>query len=244
VAESDPSKPEEVAALSDGGSDVYRDRLRAEKIAIISYLVVVNSGVGLTTLSVEDLRKIYKGTWTDWNQVPGAAGTSVPISIVGRGQDSGTREVFEKQVLQAGEPSLTSDDCRTKNRAPDARVVRCERNDNAEVIQEISTTAGAIGYADVASIRKAREDGTVDRTITALTLDGKAFDASTAVESGYPFWTVEYLYTKGRPDPDSLTANFFAFVRGDPIAGVRLTEAGFTPCKTPERRFQELCDLR
>jgi phosphate transport system substrate-binding protein len=58
---------------------------------------------GLTTAQ---LQGIYNGTYRDWNQLRG--GASLPIRIVGRGQESGTREPFEQRVLHAAEPALTS----------------------------------------------------------------------------------------------------------------------------------------
>ncbi|MEV4177364.1 substrate-binding domain-containing protein [Nonomuraea sp. NPDC049709] len=224
-------------ALSDGKSR-YHDRLYGERLAIVVYFVVVNSEVGLTTLGVEDLQKINSGAWTDWRQVRGE-GPSLPIRIVGRGQDSGTRQLFEERVLGTGENVLSSEECLEKDRNPDAPVIRCERDDNAEVLEKISTIPGAIGYADAASVAEARRAG----SITALTLDGKAFDAATAVESGYPFWTVEYLYLRARPRPGSAAANFLEFVRGHSLARVRLTESGFRPCTGAEGPV-ELCHLR
>ncbi|MEV8634917.1 substrate-binding domain-containing protein [Streptosporangium sp. NPDC051023] len=238
VVESDPANADGVIALSDTRSHQH-DQLYAQKLAIVVYYVVVNSGVELTTLSVEDLRKISDGTWKTWDQVPGAGERSLPIRIVGRGQNSGTRQIFEQRVLGGGESSLSSDECLVKDRNPKAPVIRCERDDNAQVIQMISTIPGAIGYADALSTTEARRAN----RITALTLDGKPFDVSTAIESGYPFWTVEYIYIKSKPAPDSLTAHFLDFVLKHERARIRLTESGFRPCMRPQGPL-ELCNLR
>ncbi|MBF8187898.1 substrate-binding domain-containing protein [Nonomuraea sp. K274] len=227
----------DVVAVSDGRS-AYHDRLHGEKLAIVVYHVVVNSGVGLTTLSLDDLRKINDGTWTDWNQLREDK-TSLPIRIIGRGQSSGTRQLFEHEVLGTGENVLSSDECVERDRNPAAPVIRCERDDNPEIIRKISTIPGAIGYADALSIDAERRAG----GITALTLDGKAFDLATAGESGYPFWTVEYVYTKDRPRPGSPAAGFLRFLRSHELAQVRLTGAGLTPCLTKEG-VEEVCDLR
>ncbi|MET8867219.1 substrate-binding domain-containing protein [Nonomuraea sp. NPDC004580] len=230
------SGSDELIALSDGKSN-FHDRLHGERLAIVVYFVVVNSDVGLTTLGVDDLRKINEGVWTDWKQIRGK--DSLPIRIISRNQNSGTRQLFEHQVLGTGENMLSSNECREKDRNPSAPVIRCERDDNAEIIRQIATVPGAIGYADAPSIRDARRAGSV----TALTLDGKAFDASTAVESGYPFWTVEYLYTRTPPKAGSLTANFLQFARTHERAQLRLSEAGFRPCTT-EEGLLEPCVLR
>ncbi|MGV9374433.1 substrate-binding domain-containing protein [Nonomuraea sp. NPDC003707] len=226
----------DVIALSDGKSN-YHDQLYGEKLAIVVYFVVVNKEVGLSTIGIDDLRKINDGTWVDWKQVRG--GASLPIRIISRNQNSGTRQLFEHQVLGTGENMLSSDECREKDRNPAAPVIRCERDDNAEVIGQVAAVPGAIGYADALSIVEERKSG----GIVALTLDGKAFDVSTAATSGYPFWTVEYLYTKTRPKPGSLAADFLQFARTHERAQLRLTESGFRPCATKQGML-EPCVLR
>ncbi|MET8155159.1 substrate-binding domain-containing protein [Sphaerisporangium sp. NPDC005289] len=243
VIEADPAPSRGLVALSDGRSDETGGGLRSYKIAIVVYHVVVNSGVGLSAVRAADLRKIYDGTWTDWKQVPGTGGRSLPIRIVGRGQNSGTRQLFERQVLGpgTGEGLLSSNSCLEKDRNPAAPVIRCERDDNAEIIQKISTIPGAIGYADEVSIAEARGAGSV----TALTLDGRAFASATAARpgEGYPFWTTEYLYFRGPLEPGSLKASFVEFVRSHVRAQARLSATGFQPC-TASPATRELCDLR
>lgn len=223
-------------ALSDGKQDV--PDVVAQQAAIVVYHVVVHSSVGLDTLRLDQLKGIYAGTYTDWSQLRG--GDPLPIRIIGRGGESGTRELFEQRVLGTGEGALTSDDCRTKDRAPQAPVVRCERDKNADVVREIGAVEGAIGYADAPSVAEARKTN----QMTALSLDGKVFDASVGVDAGYPFWTVEYLYTKGTPDGNALPGKFIRYVLEHDEARVRMKDAGYLPCRTPEGTPLELCNLR
>ncbi|GGK83103.1 hypothetical protein Sme01_17150 [Sphaerisporangium melleum] len=238
----DPAAASGLIVVSDGRGD-DKGLLRSDKIAIVVYHVVVNGRVGLTSLRRADLQKIYDGTYTDWKQVPGAGTAALPIRIVGRGESSGTRLLFEHEVLGpgTGEGLLSSGSCLTKDRYPAAPVIRCEREDNAEIVRIISTVDGAIGYADELSLNEARGTGDV----TALTLDGQAFAPSTAGKpgEGYPFWTAEYLYYKGAPAPGSLKASFLSFVRAHVRAQARISAAGFEPCAaSPVTR--RLCDLR
>ncbi|GII60494.1 hypothetical protein Skr01_05790 [Sphaerisporangium krabiense] len=228
-------------ALSDGMGEFRGQSPYAQKIAVVVFQVVVNTGVGLTTLSAEDLRKIYRGDWTDWNQVPawrqatGGRG-SLPISIVGRGGESGTRRTFERYVLGGlSEPPLTSDDCKTR-RSAKAGVIRCERDENVKVVQEIKNTPGAIGYADVSVLRRIRQESGGDTVVQGLSLDGQNFDPSNP--DGYPFWTVEYLYSRETPEPGSLKHGFLKYVRENAVAGVQVGNAGFFPCTA------QLCDAR
>jgi ABC-type phosphate transport system substrate-binding protein len=227
---------EGMVALSDGKQDV--EGVFTQQLAIVVYHVVVHSSVGLDTITVEQLRGIYAGAYRDWSQLRG--GAPLPIRIVGRGGESGTRELFERRVLGAGESALSSNDCRAKDRAPDAPVIRCERDENADVVREIGAVEGAIGYADAPSVAEARKTN----ALTALSLDGKVFDAAVGVEAGYPFWTVEYLYARSEPAADSLAGRFLEYAREHDGARVRMKDAGYLPCLNADGTPLDLCNLR
>lgn len=99
VAALDPAQSASLVALSDGK---YNDQggLHSEQVAVVVYYVVVNGSVGMDTLTTEQVRGIYSGRYQDWSQLRG--GEPLPIRIVGRGQESGTRELFERRVLGTG----------------------------------------------------------------------------------------------------------------------------------------------
>jgi len=238
VAALQPAETNGLVAISDGKQDSGVTGLRAEQLAIVIYHVVVNTSAGVDGLSTAQLRGIYNGTYRDWSQLRG--GPPLPIRIVGRGQESGTRELFEQKLLGAAEPGLTSNECLTNDRDPRAPIIRCERNANQEVVQKISQIPGAIGYADAASVAEARKSNAV----TALTVDSKAFDVNTVIESGYPFWTVEYLYSRGPAASDTLQARFVDYLRKNDVARVRLNGSGYIPCNTADGAPLELCNHR
>ncbi|HEX6340734.1 PstS family phosphate ABC transporter substrate-binding protein [Umezawaea sp.] len=225
-------------ALADGRQDTDGATPHSEQVGIVVFHVIVNASVGLDTVTTAQLRSIYDGTTTDWNQVRG--GESLPIRIVGRGGESGSRELFEQKVLGTGEGELSSNGCRTRDRVPGAATIRCERGSNPEVAREVGRTEGAIGYADAPSVAQARKAD----PLTALTVDGKAFDPAVGVESGYSFWTVEYLYTRARPQPGSPAASFVDYLLRHDSARARLTDAGYLPCTTSEGAPLELCNHR
>lgn len=227
---------EGVLALSDGKQAV--EGVFTQQLAIVVYHVVVHGSVGLDTITVEQLRAIYAGAYTDWSQLRG--GAPLPIRIVGRGGESGTRELFEQRVLGTSESALSSNDCRAKDRAPDAPVIRCERDENADVVREIGAVEGAIGYADAPSVAEARKTN----ALTALSLGGKVFDAAVGVEAGYPFWTVEYLYARSEPAADSPAGRFLKYAREHDGARVRMKDAGYLPCLTADGAPLDLCNLR
>jgi phosphate transport system substrate-binding protein len=225
-------------AVTDGKQDTTQPGSHAEALAVVVYDVVVNSSAGVNGLTTAQLQGIYNGTYRDWNQLRG--GASLPIRIVGRDHGSGGRELFEQSVLHTGEPGLTSNGCLTLDRGVQAPVIRCERDNNAQEIQTISQTPGAIGYSDAPSAASARKSNAV----TALTIDNKAFDINTAVESGYPFWTVEYFYSLGEPASNTLVGALVDYLRISDSVHARIAEAGYVPCARQAGAMLDLCNRR
>ncbi|MDQ2709254.1 MAG: substrate-binding domain-containing protein [Actinomycetota bacterium] len=238
VSDLDPAAADGLVALADGKQAGAGADLRAEQLAIVVYHVAVNSSAGLDGLSTAQLQGIYDGTYRDWSQLRG--GAPLPIRIVARGGESGSRELFEQKVLRTAEPGLTSNNCLSNDRDPRTPVIRCERNTNDEVVRVISQTPGTIGYSDAASIAQARKGNAV----TALTIDNKAFDTNTVIESGYPFWTVEYLYARRAPGDGTLLKSFLHYVQRNDTARARLAGTGYVPCTTADRAPLELCNHR
>lgn len=237
VAAQPDAQGEELVALSDG-RQTEGTGLHTEQVAIVVYNVVVNSSARVDGLSTTQLHDIYDGTYRDWSQLRG--GAPLPIRIIGRGQSSGTRTLFEQRVLDTAEPGLTSTDCLTNDKAPTAPIIRCERDKNEDVVHMISHTEGLIGYSDVASIAEARRSNAV----TALTIDNKAFDRNTAAEVAYPFWTVEYLYSRRPPAKGGLLASFLTYIQRNDGAQARLNEYGYIPCRTTGGAPLALCNYR
>lgn len=224
-----PARRATMAAMSDGKVGEATGELVAQPIAVVVYTLVANESVDVAGLTVEQVRDIYAGRYRDWAQL--RPGPSLPIRIVGRGQESGSRRTFEQTVLGTrSEGDLTSDSCESADRDPGAPVIRCERGTEAELIQEVAATPGAIGYVDLPSVRSG---------LTTLSLDGERPSVS-GISAGYPFWTIEYLYTKGIPPTGTLLATFVDHLRG-PVSGEVLTDVGYTPCTGKDGQLHLLC---
>ncbi len=229
-----PDAKDSLAVLSDGKAAEAGPELVAQPVATLVYTLVVNSSAGVDRLTTEQVRGIFSGRYRDWSQL--REGPSLPIRVVGRGQESGTRKTFEQKVLSAAEPGLSSDDCRTPVRDPNAAVVRCERGTTAELLQAVGDTPGAIGYADVPAAKVSSARG---GRVTLAQLDGRYPDV-TSIDAGYRFWTVEYLYTKGVPENDSLLKQFLDYLRSS-TARAELQDAGYTPCVTKQGLMDRYC---
>lgn len=225
----EPARRNEVAAMSDGKvSEATRD-LVPQPVAVVVYTLVVNDSVGISGLTIEQVRGIYAGRYRDWAQL--RPGPSLPIRVVGRGQESGSRRTFERTVLAGtSEGNLTSDSCESTDRTPGAPVIRCERDTESQQIDEVISTPGAIGYMDVPLVSEG---------LTVLALDSERPSVS-GISAGYPFWTIEYLYTKGVPAAGTLLAAFIDHLRG-PDAGETMTSAGHIPCTGRDGQLHLLC---
>lgn len=234
LAALEPARRDTVAALSDGPVSEATGELDRRPLAVIVYALVVNESVGIDRLTTEQVRDIYRGRYRNWNEL--RPGPSLPIRIVGRGQESGSRRTFEQTVLGAAEGALTSDSCETADRVPTARTIRCERGTEAQLLDEVVVTPGAISYVDLPS---AAEAEAAERALTVLRLDDRAPDTA-AVSAGYPFWTIEYLYTKGSPPDGSLLAAFLDFLRSS-TARTELQTGGYPPCVGKDGQTYLLC---
>jgi hypothetical protein len=72
-----------------------------------------------------------------------------------------------------------------------------------------------------------------------LRLDGKE-PTPEYLDRGYPFWTVERIYTKGLPAPDSLLKQLIDYLGRDTVKA-RLRDAGFVSCVQAQGTISPLC---
>ncbi|MET8853556.1 substrate-binding domain-containing protein [Amycolatopsis sp. NPDC004625] len=234
LAPLDAAGKDGLAVLSDGRSGEAGPDLEAKAVAVVVYSLVVNRAAGVDRLTTQQVKDIFSGRVRNWDQL--RPGPSVPIGIVGRGQESGTRKTFEQKVLGGAEDRLTSDSCRRPERDPAAATTRCERGTTAEVLTEVAAVPGAIGYADVPAAKTAAAR---NPQVGVVQLDGRYPDV-TAIDAGYGFWTVEYLYTKGVPDGESVLKRFLDYL-ASPAARAELQDAGYTPCVAKDGLLDPLC---
>jgi phosphate transport system substrate-binding protein len=165
-------------AVDIGNSDVAADpatqsALVNHEVTVVVFAVIVNKSVGVTNLTTAQIKGIFDGTITNWNQ---AGGPNIPIVVVSRPASSGTRATFVKYVLAgpetvSGPSSLTTDSTGT-------------------VITNVAQNNGAIGYA--ASGPAMKNSG-----VTIVSIDGNAPTPANVKNNAYKFWNIERMYTKG-----------------------------------------------
>ncbi|TCC32870.1 PstS family phosphate ABC transporter substrate-binding protein [Kribbella speibonae] len=216
----DPVAASKVIAMSDGPAQ-DSPSLNGEAVAVVVFAVVVNRSAGVTGLTAAELRDIYTGKVTNWNQL---GGENLPIRMVSRvGPDSGSRRVFREKVLGGvQELGITSDDCRRDDDAAAAKYHRCEVGTTDELLARVNDIDGAIGYAELGTARKFPE-------LAAVTIDNVVPDTSKVADRSYKFWEVEHAYTYQAPDAKSLTAAFLDYMRSTQARPV-LERGGLVPC--------------
>ncbi len=149
------------------------------KVAIDGIAIIVHTSNDIGVLTVEQLRGIYNGSITNWNQVGGA---DEDITLYGRQSTSGTYEFFWEHVLKK------------ENYSMEMNML----SGNSAIVAAVQGDAGGVGYV---GIGYASASG-----INVLDLkkdsESEAFAPTdeSAVKSGkYDLSRYLYLYTKGTP---------------------------------------------
>jgi phosphate transport system substrate-binding protein len=209
--------------MSDGPVPAAVDpSLTGHPVAIVIFGVVVNRAAGVHSLTVGQLAGIWNGTYTNWSEVGGA---DLPIDIVSRNTDSGTRATFDHKILHAQtELGPSSQSCTSKDLNPAIPVIRCEKASTSQLLQTVNEVKGAIGYAEAA---EAVAYGNID----VIQLDGRDPTSAAVKNEQYPFWAVEYLYTYGVPQPGSPLSAFIGYMGTDAAASIlQSPDWGAIPC--------------
>lgn len=101
--------------------------------ALDAVAVITNPEVGVDSLSIFELKRVFQGEATNWKEF---GGEDLPIKVYRRNDDSGTNEFFWGKILQ----SSYSDN---------ATIVET----NNDMLTMIESTPGSVGYLGVGTIK-------------------------------------------------------------------------------------------
>lgn len=216
-------RPDEVA-FYDGSAPVgvYPD-LVGHHVAAVVFAVVVNGNTDVHNLTINQLRDIFAGRATNWNQLNPSL-PHLPITVVGRDSESGTRAVFTSGVLGgADEHDRTSQNCSSLDpgQPPSAPIV-CEMPNTDLVLQKINSIFGAIGYAEISA-------SSAFPNLYRIQIQNHDPDVLQDKQDAYPFWATEHAYTNGQPAQNSLLAAFLEFMNNK-IEYDAMHKNGAIPC--------------
>ncbi len=204
-----------VQAVGEGTADIgmaSRDLKDAEKekypglvqhvVARDGIAVIINPGNAVKSLTVEQVRQIYTGEITGWDEVGGSV---AEIVVVGRDSASGTRASFEDLVMDDQEFAPTM----------------LEKNSNGAIQQTIAGTPGAIGYVGL---------GYVDESVKGVKIDVDGTFVDPTVENviagTYPISRELNMFTDG--EATGLAATFLEYILSDEGQAI-IEEEGFVP---------------
>jgi phosphate transport system substrate-binding protein len=192
--------------MSDGrvNAAVYPN-LVAHPIAIVIFSVVVNTATKVNELTEAQIAGIWTGKYRNWRQLGGA---NLPIDIIARTADSGTRATFEAKILHKAELAASSASCTRPDLNPASPVILCEKSSTDLLLQAVNAIPGAIGYAEHAQAEQYPN-------VEEISLDGRDANPGTVKSDEYPFWAVENLYTYGTPPAGSLLSAFLGYMSTD-----------------------------
>lgn len=173
--------------LAETKTGIDASKLVDHRVAVVGIAPVVNPDVTVDNLTVEQLRGIFTGQYTNWNQV---GGSDLPIIVINRASGSGTRMVFEETILQnqVAMPAL-------------------EQDSNGTVQKIVASTPGAISYLGFSYVN------TDD--LKTIKLDNVEPTAENVVSNNWPIWGYQHMYTKGQPV--GATKDFIDFFMSDAV---------------------------
>lgn len=165
-------------AVEIGNSDLFAEektginakKLVDHRVAVVGITPIVNKAVGVSDLTVVQLRRLFTGKITNWKQV---GGKDLPVVVVNRAQGSGTRATFEKWVLGDRQPMAAQ-----------------EQDSTGMVRSIVASTPGAVSYVAFSY---------VDKTVRPLALSGVKPTDQNVTTGAWPIWSYEHMYTKGAP---------------------------------------------
>lgn len=195
-------KDKEINLAADNGIEAVEHVVASDGIG-----VVVNPENPVGELTVDQIGRIYRGSYTNWKDV---GGPDAPVVILSRESSSGTYVFFQERVLGK------------KDYSRDAMLMPS----TSSIIQTVSQDQWSIGYVGLGYAAEAGDK------VKVLTVRDKADSAPVyasveSVQSGaYPIARPLYFYTKSQPE--GFTRSFIDFCLSDDGQKIVL-ETGYVP---------------
>lgn len=174
-------------------------RLVPQAIGSYGVAVVVNAQNPVTNLKPSQVRAIFSGKITHWNQL---RGPDQPIKLVVLGPKTGARAGFQNLALRGADYAATAS----------------PRSDYAAILAAVADDPFAIGYADLCSL----PPGT-----RSVLINGEPANAVAIYEQVYPYASPLYLYTLER-GTSAAAKKFVRFVSSKSGQQI-IRDAGFLP---------------
>ncbi len=196
-------KPAEARALKEAGAGNMVSVEQEHIVAVDSLVVITHPSNPVKQVSLEQLRGIYSGAITNWQEL---GGEDAPITVVNRQDGSGTQSVFKGGVFGDSGDTFASN-----------LTIAEDNNDMASLINGDPNAIGYVGYA-------------FQRGAKALTLINECGiptepDAFSAKVEEYALQRRLFLYNRADNTNDEVR-EFLDFAKSEDADGV-IAKAGF-----------------
>ncbi len=168
--------------------------LAVHTIARDGIAIVVHPGSGVHNLSVEQIRSIFSGEITNWNEV---GGENTPLIVVSREEGSGTRAAFEDMVMDDELICLGA----------------ILQPSNGAVRTTVSITPSSIAYLSF---------GYMDDSVAPVSIDGVGPTVANATNGSYPVVRPLNMITLGQPS--EAAADWLDFILGEDGQAIVVSE--------------------
>jgi len=150
------------------------------KVAIDGISVIVHPDNPISELSLDQLKAIYNGSFTNWRQL---AGNDAVIVVYGRQTNSGTYVYWKEHVLK-------KQDYRNDMQA---------LNGNADIVEAIAKDKNGIGYVGIAYASQRSSEVKILKVKKDSSSPGVPPTPEMIKDGTYPISRCLYLYTDGIP---------------------------------------------
>lgn len=195
---------EEQAYLKEQGVEVEMKLYGGDGLVFIG-----NNECGVTDLTLDQVRAIFRGEITNWSELGGA---DHAIRVLYRDDQSGSQRLFEKMVFKGED-------------VPDYEALGFERLDEmSTLVSACLDDPYAIGY----SIMTYLNDVYSNEALLAFSLNGYSATAENVRTGDYPLGTKGYVVIRS-DEPENSPARRLYDWFGSPLSDTFLTSCGITP---------------
>ena len=168
-----------------------------------------NSACGVTDLTLDEVRAIFRGEITNWSELGGA---DHAIRVLYRDDQSGSQRLFEKMLFKDGD-------------VPDYEALGFNRLDEmSTLVSACLDDPYAIGY----SIMTYLNDVYSNEALLAFSLNGYSATPENVRTGDYPLGTKGYVVIRSDEPEDSPARRLYNWF-GSPLSDTFLTSCGITP---------------
>ncbi|MDH7507880.1 MAG: PstS family phosphate ABC transporter substrate-binding protein [Methanomassiliicoccales archaeon] len=169
------------------------------RVAIDGIAIIVHPSNPITNLTLDQLRGIFNGTYTNWKQI---GGHDRAIVAYGRQSTSGTYAFFQEHVLK-------NEDYRTDMQ---------QLTGNSAIVTAVSNDVGGIGYVGIGYAEKASGIKLLELRNNESSQAYSPLNKNAVLSGEYILSRYLYLYTNGAPTGALKEYISWILTDGQPIA--------------------------